>query len=81
MSAYPRAPAKGQPTMALAATEKTATGKWPRSQAAVAVMVQYMVKELGRSAEHEMNRPVLNNRKTSVSRPVLAPKCLHMPLR
>ena len=47
----------------------------------MATMLVYMVNELGRRAAEEMNMPVLNSSNPSVRRPVLAPKCLHIPLK
>ena len=47
-ASYPRAPAKGQPTIAAAAMPNIATGTWSSIHAAMATMVRYMAKVLGK---------------------------------
>ena len=78
---HPRAPANGQPTIALAAVANIASGYQATNQAPNASSVMYWENELGRIAVMEIKVPVLNTSRHSMILPVLAPNCLHTDLQ
>jgi len=70
---YPRAAVNGHPMNAPSAVKNTAPGMWPIYQHPIAIMMVFMVNELGRNAVDDANIPAAKTRAARVRRPVFTP--------